>query len=181
MTQPAPTFRDDDSLLTEIKKHPFIACAALVGIVVAVKLLFHKLAADDEAPIRVRGGSVILDLDAGATWDQAGNHFKTQGTRKHPTYKVSVTRKKTSACRPPFNRYRKLVITLTSGESITLDPTGNHTKVTGPDGCLSNGDTRLSFGPAGSRISHVDFEAINGDIHPCDYADGDLDNIYLEA
>src|SRR5262245_19361599 len=64
---------------------------AVIGIVGAF-IGFRILSTGDEPPIRVKGGSIELHLlSKDATWTNAGNHYKTVGTRGNDTYQVKVS------------------------------------------------------------------------------------------
>jgi hypothetical protein len=169
-------------LVSVLREHPVATILAVCGGIAAAKLVFKFFAAaGDEAPIRVKNGTIDLTLESPCgTWFKTGNHWKTGGSRQHDSYVATVTANTTCA---PNGRHAKLVITGSDGTVVTLDPTGNHTKVTcqTDQGRVSDDGQTLSFGSTDSYIVKIDFhqQGGSGGVHSCVFTSADLDNVYL--
>ncbi len=125
------TFHERGSIWREhFGKAVALAFGAAAAGVVGGYLVLRILSTGDEAPIRVKNGSIDLHLlSIGATWRATGNHYTTGGSRQHDTYQIRVV---AQGC-PVKGAGKNIRLIHSNDHFVELDATGNHTKVTSDD------------------------------------------------
>lgn len=130
--------------------------AALLTAAVVGTLVFRMMAGGDEPPIRVRGGSIHLDLNGpDARWEQIGstNEWKIKGDPKRDQRDFYFEIDPATVC--PANGANKgekkgtgkiITLTYSDGTEIVIEVKNNkRTRVMGPGLALSNTDQTLSL------------------------------------
>ena len=146
------------ALLAVWAEHPraFLVAVALgilvsIGVIVLLRVLADT---GDEPPIRVKNGSLELHLlYQNATWTNAGNHWKTSGTRRQDLLQLTVATRGKANCTAYTVSAIDLEITYAdpSGNDlmkVDIKSTGNHSKVT-PSQPMSASGSVLSYPTAG--------------------------------
>lgn len=151
-----------------------LAGAAIAGAVLWCLRLFR---AGDEPPIRVKGGSLHLDLHKGGTWQRLGGSGKwriSTGQRSREEYCVSISGSG-KGCSVPCGR--RVKITYTDGarvDVVEIKAPGLNTMVESTRALtLASGGTRLTL-PGSGFISRIEVDG-----HVCDFAQGEFDEAEL--
>lgn len=114
--------------------------SAALGIIGGY-FIARVMSTGDEAPIRVKNGSIELQLlSTFGSWQQAGDHYKTGGTRSNDRYQILLA---AQGC-PARTSGRTVRLTYSDSHYVELDPTGHHTKVTS--------DATLTIDPTSRRL-----------------------------
>lgn len=150
-----------------VREHPFVfAAAALLGAAVVGTFFFlaDTLSGDEEAPIRVRSGSVDFHLltEEQQHWEQVGgsqNWHVAGAQRFKEDFEVTVSPRAGASCSPSLTATGSNVV-ITHVETanpqnvktITLDAAGRNTHVR-PDNTITLASTdvnkkKLSYTPA---------------------------------
>jgi len=148
------------SIVAVWRQHPLaMSVAAGVGLAVGVLLTFSALSvssgAGDEPPIRVKNGSLDLDLPKGSgTWekDSDAKHWKIAGnkTKKSADFTVALFPAPGKSCPATTATASSVVITYSDGTTVTLDIKNKGTKVTATgDLSTSQNDELLSYTASG--------------------------------
>jgi hypothetical protein len=116
----------------------------LVGALLGAGAMFFTTTtttADDEAPIRVRNGSLDLSLeDLTQEWEEIGNSgaWRVRGkTKSSDTFEITVHPKAGATCtgtRPVTQPYVRLTYKANNADVITLDAPGHFTRVNPSNG-----------------------------------------------
>jgi hypothetical protein len=157
------------SIVAVWRRHPLaMTVAAGVGLAVGVLLTFSALrvqtaAAGDEPPIRVKNGSLDLDLPKGSgAWekDPDAKHWKIAGNKEKKSTDFTVALfpdpGKTN-CTFTTATGSSVVITYSDSTTVTLEIKNKKTKVTATgDLSTSQNDELLRYpGPANGYIKDI--------------------------
>lgn len=152
-----PSTRTSWSLAVVWREHPFVmATVAALGLIVGSGLfmLVNYFDAADEPPIRVKNGSLELEIPLiYGPWKQNGDarHWKTSGkTRKSTDLSVMLTVASGVACQPKSGIGGVLTVKYSDNQTVTIDGTKKHTHVVGmSDLVLDSAEHALSYKAAG--------------------------------
>jgi len=117
---------------------------------------------DDEAPIRVKGGSIHLELlKTTLTWKKTGSDDRkwklSGGRRNHADYAVTVDA--SSGCSVSAGRKSTVRVTYSDTHWIEFTGQGNHTSVTADVGLSTSPDERtLSYVVSSGYISAISLD-----------------------
>jgi hypothetical protein len=147
--------------LTLVRDHPWFGL--LLVLVALVSAACGSLRfSGDEAPIRVKGGSIDLELLNGSrTWKPNGTDgmkWKTQGTRDHADYKLTFAAKP-GACNVSGDRKTTVRITYNDNHWVEFTAQGQHTAVTSDVRLQTSADERtLSYAVSSGYISAISLD-----------------------
>ena len=167
MNQKDQVERGDEST----QAHPFLTFGlVLAGVASLAYLIGRLLQRGDEAPIRVRGGSIYLDLLGKQTWKRTGNHWRVSGgTRGHDDYALMIAAK--AGCSYDGTRKARIRIIHSDNKSISIRSEDRHTRVDSDSTLrLSNNDRTLSYENEG----YVSAIELDGHL-VCAFAPGDFE------
>ena len=174
------------SVLGVWREYPVAMTIALltgvvIGGVVAFALSFTF--SDDEAPIRVRSGSMEFELlDESQEWEGSqGTHHVKNKQRTRNEYDITVAAYAAGVCTAPLHRVAAVVrFTYSVGNTqVTFHATGNKTIVTGQ---VSPAGHRLTHGTAGQGfISRIEVGPNPGQVQQfCSFTSREqLDSVLL--
>ena len=148
------------SIVAVWREHPLATAVAVgvglaVGIILTFSALRVQLDAGDEPPIRVKNGSLDLDLPKGSgTWetDPDAKHWKIAGnkTKKSADFTVALFPAPGKSCPATTATASSVVITYSDGATVTLDIKNKATKVTATgDLSTSQNDELLTYTASG--------------------------------
>ena len=149
----------------------FLLGAAATG---AAILLFKSLTSD-EPPIRVRGGSMHLDLVCAGPEEwmpDTGNGvwFISGGENANEEYTIALdVRPATSTCQNVPAKAKVVEVTYSKGERLNLQHVNKRTKVNGPQGVVKGAARRLDYTEEG-YIKRLEFRG-GGQQGSCDFTD----------
>jgi hypothetical protein len=129
-------------------------------VLVAASCGRAELLPGDEAPIRVKGGSIHLELlNATRTWKKNGSDPRkwkmSGGTRTHVDYKLTFATEQ-AACSVTAERKTTVRVTYSDNHWIEFTGQGNHTTVTSDVGLQTSPDERtLSYLVSGGYMSAI--------------------------
>lgn len=182
------------------RAHPIAATLATIGLLAlgagTVALLYNALTSDepeffdtDEAPIRVRNGSIDLFLESGKqVWaqDGSGNWRSSGGELAKDDYDVAFTINGGSCPNGEDATGDNVVITYSDGKSIRVQALNKHTLVKPENGATlevhQKDQQRLTYKVAGGHIASV---AVGPGANPpptCTFQNAaELDNVRLRG
>ena len=131
------------------REHPVVAAGVGLLVVIGTLLIWRLISGGDEAPIRVRNGSIDLILQNTTTqvWKKTGNHWTiSAGTRNHDDYTLKLSAA-SGACKNTSQRKRTVKLYSSDNHWIELRATGRHTNVTS--------DVSLSISSDGLTLSYT--------------------------
>ena len=155
----------------------FVTMGFAIAAVGSIALLIAKFLGPrgEEAPIRVRGGSIYVDLlGLDDTWEEKSPgsgrwRFKKDGKRDHDNYRVVISAKNPH---PVNGRKQTITITNSDKEVVTVQSKGKKTEVTSSATLiLRNGDRTLCYESKDTYIENISFE----DGTSIDFGKEDLD------
>lgn len=137
------------SIIDVVRDHPFVfAAAALLGaaVVGGAVYLFSAFYADEEAPIRVRNGSLEIELlSRNQEWEAVGGsrNWRIPGTdRFKDEYTVMLFVTAEAQCGGSLIATGPdVVLTYSDGEKIRIQATGQHTFVKPDNVTLTNNNS----------------------------------------
>ena len=134
--------------------------AVVFGILIggAVVFLLRTLAdTGDEAPIRVKSGSMYFDIISSrpGKWQQDNNEWKIDtGTRGNDDLHFIIDTTVSDTCVPDASAFptNKLFVEYDDGFTVQISSTGKHLRVKPDDmtKLTSDGNRRLTFGTSGT-------------------------------
>jgi hypothetical protein len=154
-----------------------VAVAATVVLVVVAIVWWRTQSADEEAPIRVKNGSMTIDTEDG-TWQADGGAWSNETVKKEHKGELWVRVNLTSGTTCKGSGHPVQIEYSDVGFKAMFNVVGNppRTKV-GPKGQLDrDGDKRLKHGASGEYITGV---KINGSALNCDITQNNLDVINI--
>ena len=154
-----------------------VAGVIAVVVVVVVVVILRTLTSEDEAPIRVRNGSMTIDTEDG-TWQADGGAWSNETVKKEHKGELWVRVNLTSGTTCKGSGHPLQIEYSDVGFKAMFNVVGNppRTKV-GPKGQLDpDGDKRLKHGASGEYITGV---KINGSALNCDITQTNLDVINI--
>src|SRR6476660_5944163 len=179
------------------RTHPvqmLVVTAAVLGAGAAVGILVFRAltSGGDEPPIRVKGGSIYLELIGPSfpfvlgDWDDKNDHWEVHDGRKNS---LGVAIKTTSGNCPVFMEdVKKVTFSFTPDSNgveitdyLTIDPGGNKTKISPKDGSLGKTDhsgKKLDF-PGAGYISAVTVHPKTGGPQKYTFAKGEFEEAIL--
>jgi hypothetical protein len=132
------------------RKCPWGWCVLLFTALVSTACGRTEFVGGDEAPIRVKGGSIHLELLGGTqTWQKLGSdekHWKTGGRRDHADYILTFDASP-GTCNVTAGRKTTVRVTYSDNHWIEFTAQGNHTRV--------ESDVDLSTTPDKKTLSYV--------------------------
>jgi hypothetical protein len=181
------------AILATVGAVAIVGTLAVVGLEMAGLVSFFNgdaLYESDEAPIRVRNGSIDLFLESGTErWEPVGgsDNWKSTGTGKLPDDKfyALITIKSGGSC-TNGNKHssQTVVVTYDNGATITIQANSQRTLVRPKDATLTvhpDDEQRLMYAQSGF-IKTVTIGPTNNPVTTCTFADaGQLDNVRLRA
>jgi hypothetical protein len=143
--------------------------AAAVGVVVGITVVVVGIwagfvAAGDEAPIRVRNGSIEMELlYAGKQWKEDGDkkHWKMTGSRNSDDYELFIAPTNTADCSGGLNPKGKTIrFEYSDTTYVELKAQNKKTKVTSNKDLTKSADgATLSYPAADGHISLIRVDA----------------------
>ena len=145
-----------------VRDHPFVFAAALLlgaAVVGTVIFLYNTFTVDEEAPIRVRNGSLELHLlTEKQAWEEqgkgSGNYSVRNAKRFKEEFEVTVAIRTGAECGPSKTATGKDIVLTYKDEdgkdwTVTLDSAGHKTKVK-PNGFTFtlSPEQKLAYGTA---------------------------------
>ena len=143
-----------------LRNHPWTWWVLIVTALVAGACSKSEFAGGDEAPIRVKGGSIHLELLNGTrTWKKLGSdekHWKmSAGRRDHADYALTFDANQ-GACNVTAGRKTTVRVTYSDNHWIEFTAQGNHTKVESDVDLRTSTDERtLSYEVSSGYISSI--------------------------
>lgn len=129
--------------------------AGFVTGAVAVALIGGIFSSGDEAPIRVRGGSMYFEIPSGqdAKWVKDNDQWKLdRGTRKKEDLDFAIEPEFASSCSSNSGRTKKVFVEYDNGFTVEIHAAGKHLRLR-PDDVdkltPANGDKELTYGTSG--------------------------------
>jgi len=160
---------DRSAVASFFRGHPWVGICLVLATLLSPGcsgLRFFSFLSGDEAPIRVKGGSIHLELlNTTQTWKSAGDDkWKISGgRRKHEEYSLTIVAK-AGTCSVTADRKMAVKITYSDSHWIRFTGKGHHTEVTSDvklttsaDGVPHDGRT-LSFDRKDGYISAVSLD-----------------------
>ena len=153
------------------------AVAAAIGILIGVGAiwLLSIMTTGDEPPIRVRNGSIQLEvLHSTRHWQQAGNVWKiSQGTRLVDSYWLYFAPTNPAECKTAKANGNKIKFILDDGTEVVVESKNKKTEVSSTKTLtLSPDEKTLSYGTDGTFIKEIRFDGA-GD-YLCQFAVKDV-------
>jgi len=148
------------SFVALFREHPWFGFLLVLLALASAACGNLRLFSGDEAPIRVKGGSIHLELlNATRTWKKNGSDGTkwkmSGGTRNHADYKLTFAAQQ-GACSVTPDRKTTVKVTYSDNHWIEFTGQGNHTAVTSDVGLQTSADERtLSYVVSGGYISAI--------------------------
>jgi hypothetical protein len=145
-----------------LRNHPWTTSGLLLITLASGACSPERFFGGDEAPIRVKGGSIHLELLTGAqTWMKVGSDDKrwkmSGGRRNHADYALTVNAK--AGCSAIAGRKTVVRVTYSDNHWIEFSGQGNHTAVTADVGLSTSTDQRtLSYVVSSGHISAISLD-----------------------
>ena len=149
--------------------------AAAIGVLVGAGVtlgILYVTSSGDEPPIRVRNGSIQLEVGA-STWKQTGNVWKISGGAKQvDSYWLYLAPTNPAACQSPKINGNGIVFGLNDGTQVRVESKNRKTEVTSTRPLTLSADKKtLSYGGGDVYITEIRLDGASGS--QCTFASKD--------